>query len=304
MSEKFPTGLEGSENEIPPEAEEVISGGEVPSAMKEYAAEQEKMANMQFELLREFQNEERELFASVEADGTEKESSLKSRIKKGMMAIMAGVVLMTAMPAFAGELQKGGHSHDMQSIEQQIQKLQEEKLKLEQSERAQQQEQRTQELQGYVNNFHIKGLTLGEPEMKLRCGCEQYGIYLEGKHFGDVHSERFTFSPDEFIGDVKNVLKENGVFEQGAKEKEPSFYLDISTKAQVIMDAWGWRIYDGQIDIPGKKNLVNLNGDGKTESASIVAVGKDKIVISVTDKDGTVSKVEGVQGELLLEGLE
>ena len=192
---------------------------------------------------------------------------------------------------------------DKERIEQQIQKLQEEKLQLEQQERARQQEQRTQELQGYLNNFHVKGLILGEPHHPTRCGCS-YGIYIDGKYLDDVQSEEFSFSPGEFINDVKKVLTENGILEQGAGEKGVAFKLDINPKAEIIMGAWGWSIHDGALDIPGKKKLVELNSDGKTESVSIIAIGNDKVLIVVTDKDGAVTKIEGVRGELLLEGLE
>ncbi|MBI3685390.1 hypothetical protein HY250_03230 [Candidatus Azambacteria bacterium] len=111
------SGEEAGVEDAPEELEEVISDMEAPAAMREYAAEQEKMADAQFELLREFQQEEREAFASVEASGEKKESLWQSRMKKGMMGVTAGMMLMMAIPAFA-EQPVGKQLDEPQRIEQ------------------------------------------------------------------------------------------------------------------------------------------------------------------------------------------
>ncbi|HHD92210.1 MAG TPA: hypothetical protein ENL06_01120, partial [Candidatus Portnoybacteria bacterium] len=132
---------------------------------------------------KELQSAENEELSSVET----KKSITSHLLKRALCAITAGVMLFSATPAFAQE--RGQQLTGKQKIELQIQKLQEQKMQLERQESKMRHAERIKELNNYLDYFNINGLKLGKVKMRDRCPCEQFGVYLEGKHLGDIYSD-------------------------------------------------------------------------------------------------------------------
>ena len=246
---------------------------------------------------KKLQSAENEGLSSVET----KESTASHLLKKALCAVTAGVMLFSATPAFAQE--KGQQLTEKQKIELQIQKLQGQKMQLERQESEMRHAERIKELNNYLDYFNINGLKLGEVKMRDRCPCEQFGVYLEGKHLGDIYSDdksttfytELTFSQRKLIEDVSNILRENGIqFETGlskpqnSKPQSPESIdtkVNISSEAQKILESWGG-YYDSAkatIYIGGPQKLVI---DASTKNVSVIAAGSDMLIVTCIDFDG------------------
>jgi hypothetical protein len=68
------------------------------------------------------------------------------------------------------------------------------------------------ELENYLKEFNINGLQMGDVIYKNRKLCEQVGIYLDGKHLGDISSQGQTaFESDEFKNAIQKILTDNNI---------------------------------------------------------------------------------------------
>ncbi|MDP3995507.1 MAG: hypothetical protein Q8P78_02730 [bacterium] len=67
-----------------------------------------------------------------------------------------------------------------------------------------------EKFQAYLDNFGVQGLTLGEPRLRARCACDQYGIYRSGKHVADVYPDirngKYEFTKYTFVDSVAAAL--------------------------------------------------------------------------------------------------
>jgi len=264
---------------------EAVPGNPAENIPQEENLEDKEQQEDSFEdFKRELQSAENEELSSIET-----KKSIASRLKKAVCTVTAGVMLLSAAPAFAQE--KGQQLTEQQKIELQIQKLQEQKMQLERQEAEMRHAERLKELNSYLDYFNIEGLELGEAKMKVRCPCEQFGVYLKGKHLGDIYSDDgLTFSRRELIEDVSNVLRENGIhFETGLSKPQSPEAIDakvnINPEAQKILESWGG-YYDSAkatINIGGPNELVL---DANTKNVSIVSAGNDMIIVTCEDYDG------------------
>lgn len=237
------------------------------------------------DLKKELQSVENKELSSVETN----KKTIASRLKKTVFTITAGLMLLSAAPAFAQE--KGEQLTEQQKIELQIQKLQEQKMQLERQESEMRHAERIKDLNGYLNYFNIDGLKLGKVKSQARCPCEQFGVYLKGKHLGDIYSDDgFTFTRQELINDVSKILIKNGVqYETGlSKSQSPEAVnakININPEAQKILENWG-----GFIDL--KSSTINIGGpdelvfDINTKRIEIVSAGNNMLIVICEDYDG------------------
>lgn len=232
---------------------------------------------------KELQTEENNALSSLE------NRKNTSRFKKAICTITAGLVLLTATPAFAQE--RGEKLNKKQEIELQIQKLEKQKMELEQKEYQTQRMERIKELNGYLSYFNTSGLALGEVKSSIRCPCEQFGVYLNGKHLGDIYSlhSSNTFSREKLINEVSKLLLKESWTESGLlKPQNPeAINAEVNTDplAQKILKSW-----DGFVDL--KTSTINIGGpdeltfDNKTKRIDIVGVGQNMLIITCENYDG------------------
>lgn len=218
------------------------------------------------------------------------ESKLSVRyLKKAMCAITAGIMIMSAAPAFAGERRQ--QLDEEQKIELQIQELEKQKAELKQREDEIQYVERNKELGDYLNYFNIDGLELGNPEVKLKCNCEQFGVYLKGKHLGDIYSPAgsSTFSRQNMIDDISKILNPEAI----------GFRVNINPDAQKILDSWGGFIDSNSrtINIGNPdKSADDLAFNAEVKQIDIINIGEDMLIITSDDYNGKRLVVTCVNG--------
>lgn len=227
-----------------------------------------------------------------------------SNIKKAMLSITVGVMLMSAVPSFAESNTEG--LSETQKIELQIQKLQEKKQTLEDAEKKVAQSEKFEQYKAALDSFGIKGLSLREPKIKHRCLCEGFGLYNDGEHVGDVYGFPEFSSEGEFREKIFSLIRENNI----SKERTSTFYdarilkLDIETSS--LMGEWGWGIRDSEkgtyLDFASPSGqVIYLNSDGETKGVEVSIIKKDTVSIVVINKDGSQVTIYGVNGTLVME---
>ncbi len=235
-----------------------------------------------------FENfEELQLIENEELSSVKDKSPASSRLKKAALLITAGVMLFSATPAFSQE--KGEQLTGKQKLELQIQNLEEQRNQLEKQKFEIQQGERKEELNSYLNYFNIEGLELGEVKNKQRRPNEQFGIYLNGRHLGDICSDNgLNFSQEELIDDISKILKGNGIQYEKNKPQTPEILnakININPEAQKILENWG-----GSIDL--NSSTLNIGGpnrlefDKNTKSIEILSVGDNMLIVTCEDFDG------------------
>lgn len=257
--------------------------------------------NKIYEKIPDFKAEEIMYEENIEMGKTSLEEPEKKRrwsnAAKAIRAVTAGVVLfgatMMTMPAFAQESNKEIRK---QRIEEQIKQLENEKLELEKKHNEIKNQERRAELTGYLAYFNAN-LKLGEPGNRMRCPCEQYGIYDSSNQLlGDVRSSKFEFTKDEFMQKVSNLVKrpvETGKFVKMKKE-EINFKIDLRSEAKKILNKWGGSIDENIINI-GRKEI---SLDEKTKSVTITGVNDNMLIITIVDFDGKKTVATCEDGDL------
>lgn len=262
------------------------------------------------EAAQEMENDALDLSEAEEENGTEKskEDKKKSRLKKVLCAITAGLILFgSAEAGFAREKEKSNSEEER--IEMQIQQLEKQKQEIKDAEEGKDRENRRQELENGLRRLNIDGLTLGEPQSKLRCICEQWGIYLRGKYLGNIHKEGpalASFNEQEFVEDVKDFLKENRFVTEGEEGKlkvdewvleqnESFFYaLDKGDFEDRLLKGWGGKVVNN-IFFLGKQTFPI---DAETKEVKMEAMDDNTLVIIIADKDGTITNITCRDGKI------
>lgn len=225
-----------------------------------------------------------------ELSSVKNEKPITFRLKKAVSIITAGVLLLSATPAFAEN--EGRQLSEEQRIELQIETLKERKQQLERQGAEARRGERFNELRGYLNYFKLDGLKLGQVKMRIRSPVEQLGVFLNEKHLGDIYAHGgLTFSRQIFIDDVLKVLEENGfkpkinVSRPQGSETNEAKKFNINPQAQKILDSW-----DGYIDLRGSAIYLGspnkLEFDANTKRIDVISPGEDMLIITCEDYDG------------------
>jgi len=241
-----------------------------------------------------FQNEMQSI-ENDELSSVEEKSEKKSRFKKAICAITAGIILLNVTPAFAQE--KGEQVDETQKIEFKIQKLQEQQSELERFHGP----ERFEKLESYLDSFNIDGLELGEAKHKRRSTPEQFGLYLNGEYLGDLFpsteggfSSPSAFTESDFTEKISKILEKNGISQSEEitytkSESTEALDVNISTneKADETLKKFGGYIDKEKNNMypTSDKNIV-FGYDDKTKEIKISGVDTDTIMIILTDFDG------------------
>jgi hypothetical protein len=222
-----------------------------------------------------------QLIENNELSSMEAKKTLASRLKKAVCSITAGMLLFCATPAFAQD-------NDSQLTEQQNIELEEPESDIYNT--------KIKELGGYLDHFNIEGLKLGKVQRPLRCACDQFGLYLHGKHLGDVYANSgMALTKHKLIEGASNVLRNNGILSENGiskpqKNEAIKTKVSISPEAKKLLQSWGGfiNLQSSTIDIGSQEELVF---DKDTKKIEIMDAGKDTLIIYCENFDGKVTHV-------------
>ncbi|PIS32324.1 hypothetical protein COT40_00595 [Candidatus Peregrinibacteria bacterium CG08_land_8_20_14_0_20_41_10] len=200
------------------------------------------------------------------------------------------------------EQQKGEFEQDLNMIKQLINDLREgEDFDIDNDPRIEREKValREQEVKSWLDLFGVQGLELGEPKMKVRCPCEQYGLYLNGKHLGDLEGAPFgKMSKGEFINKVASILNENNIHYEAIPEMQ-DFSIEYGEGAKEVMDKYEVSLKGNMFYTPLDRENPPIEIESKTKSISFYKINNEKVKIVTEDKDGKVSNYTLVQGKLI-----
>lgn len=208
------------------------------------------------------------------------------RLMRAFLALSLGVSgIFANQEALAANK---GETGQKAKIETQMQEAQKKLDELNRHEAEQKKAERNKELNDWLADFKVEGLTIDEPKIQVKTNCEQLGIYLKEKHLGDIYSDkctnRLSFSEAEFTDAVSKILKEAGIKFEATVQKI-NFAVDIKPEAAEILKQWGGAVNGNKIDIGMKDNILEV--DKNTKSVTLLGSGKDTLTIIVEDTDGT-----------------
>lgn len=240
------------------------------------------------ELVKYFQSEEKKEISPIGCEGEK-----TSRLKKAILATTAGLMLFSAIPAFAqgNEVKK---ISERQKIEAQIKNLQSQEAELEQQEHKIHHQERMAEMNSYLGYFNVDGLEVGEPEVKLRGIMEQVGIYIKGRHIEDIYATgSLEFSRVSFLSKVKEILDQIGV----RFEIKSEVQFEISPEAKEKLREWGGYIDSETLTmkIGGPNTRMSIDSNTKAIGAGIIG---HELVIVVTDYDGSLTTLTCEDGKI------
>jgi hypothetical protein len=217
------------------------------------------------------EQEEQEL---VKAASERKKMPLKKKLLVGALCAISFAVSCNISNAKAGGYYNTAenNSYYSQSVESEV-------------------NQRKLELQRYleqIQSVDTSGLELGKPKLPIRSPVEQFGVYLDGIHFGDIQAstpnEPFSvFSKDSFEEAIQQVMEAH------------------LQETRELVNSWGVEFRNPKIY--GLKNSqgepIVVRFDSNTLKANIIKVKDDVAILRVTNKDGTVEKITIIDGEII-----
>lgn len=150
-------------------------------------------------------------------------------------------------------------------------------------------QERHTELTAYVNELNIDGLSVGIPQELMRIrGSEHVGIYIDGEHRGDVHSEPpLNFDCDYFKYTVAELLGDN-----------VEIVIDQETNQR--MNQFGMMIHDQIITLTNDPEVeIDLYNNGENKKIVFIS-GKNPntVLMQITEKAGTVIQYRFISGGL------
>lgn len=153
------------------------------------------------------------------------------------------------------------------------------------------------ELMVWLNDCKIIGLSLGETRVRSSGIEEQYGIYRNGVHIGDIHSDGLRFSRPEFDEEASRVLAIAGIGRAPGNElfgSRVTFNIDSNVLRRIIES--GVRIAGHTWTF--KNGTQNMYGDGENAYIEVKEVGDGKFALKIFEKEGKVIEYEINNGAL------
>lgn len=148
---------------------------------------------------------------------------------------------------------------------------------------------RLEEVSVWLEDFKIEGLSLGDPRATARGLMEQYGVYQNGKHLGDIYSNGIRFDRSEFHSQVARILSLRGIDRKSGglnellgsrvtiKVNEKVLSQLVESGVKVSGDQWTFRNID-----------ISLYGKGENALVRVTEKGPGDFVMEITEKEGKI----------------